>query len=200
MNNIEKTFSNNLTKYRTLMGLKQSELAKMINYSDKSISKWERGEGLPDLKATIKLCEIFGITVDDMLKENDDYDKKITKTIWVKNKKHTLVSILSASLVWFVATIVYISLLITQTPGDIWLTFIYAIPVSSIVLLVFSSIWGNNVHQAICVSCILWGIILSIAFSISTRLIWFIAVIGAVFQIMIILWFILKKLRARKSL
>lgn len=200
MNNLEKTFSNNLTKYRTLMGLKQSELAKMINYSDKSISKWERGEGLPDLKATIKLCEIFGITVDDMLKENDDYDKKITKTIVVKNKKHTLVSILSASLVWFVATIVYISLLITQTPGDIWLTFIYAIPVSSIVLLVFSSIWGNNVHQAICVSCILWGIILSIAFSISTRLIWFIAVIGAVFQIMIILWFILKKLRARKSL
>ena len=182
------------------MGLKQSELAKMINYSDKSISKWERGEGLPDLKATIKLCEIFGITVDDMLKENDDYDKKITKTIVVKNKKHTLVSILSASLVWFVATIVYISLLITQTPGDIWLTFIYAIPVSSIVLLVFSSIWGNNVHQAICVSCILWGIILSIAFSISTRLIWFIAVIGAVFQIMIILWFILKKLRAKKSL
>ena len=200
MNNLEKTFSKNLTKYRTLMGLKQSELAKMINYSDKSISKWERGEGLPDLKATIKLCEIFGITVDDMLKENDDYDKKITKTIVVKNKKHTLVSILSASLVWFVATIVYISLLITQTPGDIWLTFIYAIPVSSIVLLVFSSIWGNNVHQAICVSCILWGIILSIAFSISTRLIWFIAVIGAVFQIMIILWFILKKLRARKSL
>lgn len=200
MNNLEKTFSNNLTKYRTLMGLKQSELAKMINYSDKSISKWERGEGLPDLKATIKLCEIFGITVDDMLKENDDYDKKITKTIVVKNKKHTLVSILSASVVWFVATIVYISLLITQTPGDIWLPFIYAIPVSSIVLLVFSSIWGNNVHQAICVSCILWGIILSIAFSISTRLIWFIAVIGAVFQIMIILWFILKKLRARKSL
>ena len=200
MNNLEKIFSNNLTKYRTLMGLKQSELAKMINYSDKSISKWERGEGLPDLKATIKLCEIFGITVDDMLKENDDYDKKITKTIVVKNKKHTLVSILSASLVWFVATIVYISLLITQTPGDIWLTFIYAIPVSSIVLLVFSSIWGNNVHQAICVSFILWGIILSIAFSISTRRIWFIAVIGAVFQIMIILWFILKKLRARKSL
>ena len=200
MNNLEKTFSNNLTKYRTLMGLKQSELAKMINYSDKSISKWERGEGLPDLKATIKLCEIFGITVDDMLKENDDHDKKITKTIVVKNKKHTLVSILSASLVWFVATIVYISLLITQTPGNIWLTFIYAIPVSSIVLLVFSSIWGNNVHQAICVSCILWGIILSIAFSISTRLIWFIAVIGAVFQFMIILWFILKKLRAKKSL
>lgn len=199
MNNIEKTFSNNLVKYRNLMGLKQSELAKMINYSDKSISKWERGEGLPDLKATIKLSEIFGISIDDMLKENTDHDKKITKTIVVKNKKHALISTLSASLVWFIATIIYISLLITQTQGNIWLPFIYAIPVSAIVLLVFSSIWGNNIHQAVCVSLILWGLILSIAFSISTKLIWFIAIIGAVFQIMIILWFILKKLRAKRN-
>lgn len=198
MNNLEKTFSTNLTKYRTLMGLKQSELAKMINYSDKSISKWERGEGLPDLKATIKLCEIFGITIDDMLKENTDHTTQITKTIDVKNKKHTLISILSASIVWFVATIVYTSLLIAEVPGNIWLSFIYAIPVSSIVLLVFSSIWGNYIHQAICVSTILWGIILSIAFSISTKLIWFIAVIGAVFQLMIILWYILRKLKIKK--
>ena len=90
MENIEKIFSKNLTKYRTLMGLKQSELAKKINYSDKSISKWERGEGLPDLKATSKLCEIFGITIDDMLKENDDHSGKISKTIMFKNKKHFL--------------------------------------------------------------------------------------------------------------
>lgn len=180
------------------MGLKQSELAKMINYSDKSISKWERGEGLPDLKATIKLCEIFGITVDDILKESTDHTTQITKTIDVKNKKHTLISILSASIVWFIATIIYTSLLIAEVPGNIWLPFIYSIPVSSIVLLVFSSIWGNYVHQAICVSAILWGIILSIAFSISTKLIWFIAVIGAVFQLMIILWYILRKLKLKK--
>lgn len=199
MDNIEKVFSNNLTKYRTLMGLKQSDLAKMINYSDKSISKWERGEGLPDLKATSKLCEIFGITIDDMLKENNEHDKKISKTIIVKNKKHILISALSASLVWFIATIVYISLLIVQVPGNIWLPFVYAIPVSSIVLLVFSSIWGNNLLQAICVSLILWGIILSIAFTIYTKIIWFIAIIGAVFQLMIILWFILKTLKNKRN-
>lgn len=199
MDNIEKIFSTNLIKYRTLMGLKQSELAKMINYSDKSISKWERGEGLPDLKATSKLCEIFGITIDDMLKENNEHSKNITETKIIKNKKHILISTLSASLVWFIATIVYISLLITQTPGNIWLTFVYAIPVSAIVLLVFSSIWGSNLLQAICVSLILWGIILSIAFSIPTKLIWFIAIIGAVFQFMIVLWFILKKLKSKRK-
>lgn len=199
MNDINKVFSNNLIKYRTLMGLKQSELAKMINYSDKSISKWERGDGLPDLKATIKLCDIFGITVNDMLKENANHDKAISTTIAVKNKKHLLTSILSSCIVWFIATIVFVTLLIARVPGSIWLPFIYAIPISSIVLLVFSCIWGNHLTQAICVSLIVWGIVLSIALSCKTEYIWFISCIAGVFQIMIFLWFALRKLRSRKK-
>lgn len=199
METIEKIFSKNLIKYRTLMGLKQIELAKMINYSDKSISKWERGEGLPDLKATIKLCEIFGVSVDDMLKETNDHDKKISKTITNKNKKHLLVSLLSTSVVWLVATIVYISLLIFRVHGPIWLPFIYAIPISAIVLTVFSSIWGTNLLQFLSISLILWGIIFSITFSIPAKLIWFICVIGAVGQVMILLWFALRHLKNKKS-
>lgn len=199
MNNIESIFSKNLIKYRTLMGLRQSDLAKQINYSDKSISKWERGEGLPDLKATVKLCEIFGISIDDMLKEHKDHNENISQTISIKNKKHTLTSLLSASLVWFIATVIYITLLIARIPGNIWLPFIYAIPISSIVLLVFASIWGTNTLQTICVSLILWGIILSIAFSIKTDLIWFISIIGAVFQVIILMWFALKRLRKRRK-
>lgn len=181
------------------MGLKQSELAKQINYSDKSISKWERGEGLPDLKATSKLCEIFGITIDDMLKENDDHNGKISKTLIFKNKKHFLTTLISASLVWLVATIVYVSLLIFQAEGRIWLPFIYAIPISAIVFLVFSSIWGNTLHKFLCVSFLLWGIILSLALSISHSRIWFICEIGAVCQIIIILWFSLIRLKNKKE-
>ena len=199
MENIEKIFSKNLTKYRTLMGLKQSELAKKINYSDKSISKWERGEGLPDLKATSKLCEIFGITIDDMLKENDDHSGKISKTIMFKNKKHFLTTLISASLVWLVATIVYVSLLIFQAEGRIWLPFIFAIPISAIVFLIFSSIWGNNLHKFLSVSCLLWGVILSLTLSIPHSRIWFICEIGGVCQIIVILWFSLLRLKSKRE-
>lgn len=200
MDNVESVFSKNLIKYRTLMGLRQSDLAKKINYSDKSISKWERGEGLPDLKATIKLCGVFGISIDDMLKEHQEHNESISQTIALKNKKHILTSLLSASLVWFIATVIYIALFIAKVPGNIWITFIYAIPISSIVLLVFSCIWGTNSLQAICVSLILWGFIFSIASSIKTDLIWFICIIGAAFQVMTILWFALRKLHSRKNL
>ena len=162
MESLEKVFSKNLIKYRNLMGLKQSELAKMINYSDKSISKWERGEGLPDLKATKSLCDIFGITIDEILKENNDHEKKITKTIINKRNKHFITSILSTSLVWLIATIVYVSLLICKVDGNIWLTFIYSIPISAIVLIVFSSLWGTNLLRFLCVSLFLWGVIISV--------------------------------------
>lgn len=199
MENIEKVFSKNLTKYRTSLGLTQAELAKQINYSDKSISKWERGEGLPDLKASLKLSEIFGISIDDLLKETTNHEKNISKTIVTKNKRHLLISMLSAGLVWLIATIVYVSLVIFKVDGKIWLPFIYAIPVSSIVLTVFSSLWGKLVYQFLSVSLIMWGIIFSIACSVPADLIWFICVIGAVGQILILLWFALKKLKLKKN-
>lgn len=199
MENLEKVFSKNLIKYRTLMGLKQSELAKKINYSDKSISKWERGEGLPDLKATKNLCDIFGVSVDDMLKENDDHKTKIKKIIITKNKKHFIISLLSASIVWLIATIVYVTLVIAQIKGNIWLPFIYAIPISSIVFIVFSYIWGNYLLQFLCVTLLLWGIVLSITLSTPISNIWFICVIGGVCQTMIAMWFALVRLKKKKK-
>ena len=200
MENLEKVFSKNLIKYRTLMGLKQSELAKKINYSDKSISKWERGEGLPDLKATKNLCDIFGVSIDDMLKENDDHKTKITKTLHTKNRKHFITSLLSASIVWLIATTVYVSLLISQVQGKIWLPFIYSIPLSAIVFIVFSSIWGNNILQFLCISILLWGAILSITLSTPISNIWFICVIGAVCQIMVGMWFALVRLKKKRKI
>lgn len=181
------------------MGLKQSDLAKMINYSDKSISKWERAEGLPDLKATKNLCDIFGVSIDDMLKENDNHKTKITKTILFKNKKHFITSLLSASIVWLIATIVYVSLLISEVQGNIWLPFIYAIPISAIVLIVFSSIWGNNTLQFLCITLLLWGTILSITLSTPVSNIWFISVIGAVCQTMVGMWFALIRLKKKRK-
>ena len=199
MENLEKIFSKNLIKYRTLLGLKQSELAKQINYSDKSISKWERGEGLPDLKATTKLCEIFGITIDEMLKETENHKNAISSTIHTKNKKHFLTTLLSSSLVWLIATIVYVALLIFEAQGKIWLPFIYAIPISAIVFIVFSTIWGTRLHRFFSISILLWGIILSITLSTPISNIWFICIIGAVCQLMIGMWFALLKLKSKRK-
>ena len=49
MDELKLIFASNLIRLRTAAGMTQAELGEQLNYSDKSISKWERGEGLPDV-------------------------------------------------------------------------------------------------------------------------------------------------------
>lgn len=192
MDNLNSVVSKNLIKYRTLAGLTQMELAKKINYSDKSISKWERGDGLPDLAVLVKLSEIYGININEFLNPNTPEQEVVISKKYT-NKKHLLISILSAGLVFFIATIVFVVLfMINSTASFAWLSFIFAIPVASIVLLVFSLLWGNNYLNALFSTLILWGIILSICFTVSMDRIWILCVLGIIFEFLIVFWFIFR--------
>lgn len=192
MDNLNSVVSKNLIKFRTLAGLTQMELAKKINYSDKSISKWERGDGLPDLAVLVKLSEIYGININEFLNQNTPEQEVVISKKYT-NKKHLLISILSSGLVFFVATIVFVVLfMINTTASFAWLSFIFAIPVASIVLLVFSLLWGNNYLNALFSTLILWGIILSICFTVSIDRIWILCVLGIIFEFLIVFWFIFR--------
>ena len=52
--NVRSIIASNLTKYRKNLGLTQLELAEKLNYSDKTLSKWERGESIPDIVTLVK--------------------------------------------------------------------------------------------------------------------------------------------------
>ena len=56
-----------LIYYRKAAGFTQAELAEKINYSDKSVSKWEQGNGVPDIYILMQLANIYGVTVDDIV-------------------------------------------------------------------------------------------------------------------------------------
>ena len=53
---------------RTEKGLSQSELGAMLGVTNKAVSRWETGRGYPDTALLLKLSEILGITVDELLK------------------------------------------------------------------------------------------------------------------------------------
>ena len=57
----------NIAAYRKKAGLTQAGLAEKLNYSDKAVSKWERGESIPDVLTLMQLAEQFDITVQDLL-------------------------------------------------------------------------------------------------------------------------------------
>lgn len=197
MENLNLVIAKNLIKFRTQAGFTQLELAQKLNYSDKSISKWERGEGIPDVSVLVKLSEIYGVKLDDFLNETNNV-KPVPKIIEKSSK--LLIALLSAGLVWLIASIVFAVLfIIPSTKGASWYSFVFALPICAIVLTVFSAVWKKTLLTALFSSCILWGIILDICLSVKFYDIWVICVIGAVFEVLIILWFILVKLNVLKK-
>lgn len=71
---------------RTKMGMTQKGLADLMNISDKTVSKWERGLGMPDVSLLVELCDIFGIKVDTLLTGNMNVNDE--KGVNMKNAKY----------------------------------------------------------------------------------------------------------------
>ena len=67
MEDLKDVIAKNLVELRTNAKLTQLQLAEMLNYSDKAVSKWERGEAIPDIRVLTKIAEIYGVTLDDIV-------------------------------------------------------------------------------------------------------------------------------------
>ena len=108
------------------IGAPQLDLAEKLSYSDKAISKWERGESLPDLYTLQRIADLYGITINDLAYEKQEIIKPKT----IKKANHLFVTLLSCILVWFIATLTFVSLMLIPATSsyDNWLTFIIAIP------------------------------------------------------------------------
>ena len=64
---LRKTVAKNIAQYRKAHHDTQLDLATKLNYSDKSVSKWERGESLPDVYILSQIAELYGVSVDFLL-------------------------------------------------------------------------------------------------------------------------------------
>lgn len=197
MNDLKEVIAKNLIRLRQDAGLTQLQLAEMLNYSDKAVSKWERGESIPDLRVLIQLANIYHITVDDIVSEKSEIAVKPKLNL---GKKRLLVTLLSVGLVWFIATGIFaVVYFITAVARFAWLVFIVAPFVSAVVATVFSALWGTRLTNALSSSLIVWTLVVIIyvflaVFSSMDNL-WLFFVVAVPFQILIVLWFFLRKVK-----
>lgn len=61
------TIGEKITELRVAANISQEQLAEKINVSRQSVSKWEMGQALPQIDKVLQLCELFGITTDELL-------------------------------------------------------------------------------------------------------------------------------------
>ena len=56
----------NIAAFRREKGITQAELAEKLNYTDKAVSKWERGESIPDVTTLVQVAELFSVSLDEL--------------------------------------------------------------------------------------------------------------------------------------
>lgn len=191
----------NIVAYRKRMGMTQARLAERLNYSDKAVSKWERGESAPDVLTLAQLAELFDVTVNELLVDPNALPENtgavervmgraVEKTLKRKADKRIILG-LSSVLVWFVALLLFVIISSLEVSKS-WIAFFYAIPANAVVLLSLRSAWRDFRWNQGLISAIMWGGILSLYVSLLVFLhlnIWKLFLLGIPGQLAIILWF-----------
>ena len=200
---LKKQIGTNIALYRKKAGLTQAGLAEKLNYSDKAVSKWERGESVPDVLTLAQLAEQFEVTVNDLLSDPDALPgnptnleaamTKVSEKALKRKANKNIILMLSSLLVWFVALIFYVVLSTFElTDSFSTILFPYAIPITAIVLLSLRSAWHDFRWNKVLISIIVWGFLFSL--HVTFYLIWHIHfwklyLLGIPGQIAILLWF-----------
>ena len=194
MTELRDTIAKNICDLRTGAGMTQLSLAEVLNYSDKAVSKWERGESVPDIFMLKRIADYFGVTVDYLLES--DHTESIEQTIEhhkFVSRHRFIISFLATALVWLVATFAFVTMLIFSPDLALrpWLMFIYAIPVSATVALVFNSIWGRRKMNYPIISVLVWSLLVAVFMSLLIVFginIWPVFILGIPGQVIIIIW------------
>lgn len=185
MEELKKVIAANIIKLRRAHNITQAQLAQQLNYTDKAVSKWERGESIPDIFVLKSIADRFGVSVDYLLcgthRARDDRSQRLN---------HAVITAISCALVFALFTIAYFVLKLSlPSPYWIWKIYICAIPICSVVLLVFNSIWGKLAWNYIIISLLLWSILLTAYIFTHLHLLF---LLGLPAEIIILLWSRLK--------
>lgn len=200
---VNERIAKNLTFYRKAAGLTQAELAQKINYSDKSVSKWESANGVPDIYILLQLAKLYGVTVNDLVSEETPQKLTSKKTSKIST---SLIMILSVGIVWLVATLFFVTMNLFLPHRDWWLAFLYAVPVSAIVTLTLSAVFKRKMTNFVSLSSLIWSVIVSIYVSLRVLMpqgalegLWMIFLIGVPLQVLDIFWVFFRKVRKNKK-
>lgn len=203
---IRETVAKNISQYRKDSGLTQFELSEKINYSDKSISKWERGEGIPDVPTLMQLSEIFGVTINDLVYSQDVLESKKEingdSTSGRFTWGHYFITLLSVGGVWLVAflTICFFQFLAPEIAA-VWDSRIlcYAAPACFLVWLVLAILWWPFVWRFVCITGMIWSAAVSVHMTFQISGVGVVYAAAGVLQILLTLCYLWKCMAERQA-
>ncbi len=191
-----KKVGENLAKYRKFNNYTQIALAEKLNYSDKAISKWEKGECLPEIYVLKEIADLYGVTVNDLITPRKKPKQSANKIKAFFNPA------LSCCIVWIVALLAYFLIRVIEPNFSMhWYTFILAVPVTLLIIFIFSCIYKMFFAQILSLTAFIWTTILAIHLALSplSKEIINLYYIGIPLQVALILWYSYKYIIKKKQ-
>ncbi len=186
MENVKEIIAKNLVELRKANKMTQSTLAEKLNYSDKAISRWEHAETLPDIETLCKVCDIYGVTFEYLLQE----EQPATKNPYIKKGnlgQQIIFCLIGIFTVWLIATVLFASVNVLWHVF-VWQIFIWALPVTGAVGVTCNKIWWKSKIWSILLSSFNnWTTILALYLQFVSYNLWMLFLIGIPIQALIIL-------------
>lgn len=152
MEELKPIIARNIAMLRQRAGLTQLELAEKLHYSDKAVSKWERGESIPDVGVLKQIADMFHVTVDSLLtSEQAVKTGRASAGETIRTRR-----LITAITLLGVAALAFLMFIILRT----WLVSMYMLPVAAIVWLVFNTLWFDRRRNYLIISVLMWGSLL----------------------------------------
>lgn len=186
----------NLITLRKEKGWTQAELSKKVNFSDKAISRWEKGEVVPDIETLDKLAKIYGKDITYFFKEHINTENKKESLVFKYNQ--IIMSALCISIVWLIATVLFFYLN-TIYHFLFWQAFVWAIPISMAIIIFFNKKLKNKVYVRIFGSIFIWTFLASLYLQFLEQNLWLIFVIGVPIQALVLFASFLKQKEVKED-
>lgn len=182
--------ASNIIKLRTGAGLTQAELGEKLNYSDKTISKWERGEAIPDAYVLTQMAEIFAVTVDYLLSSHDAWEspeQQEEKAQRQAERRYSVNVIIAISVlgVWTMALTIFVMLWLFDI--ILWETFIVALPVSILTYMVLICVFHRRRQLQFVIAAFVLSLFILLYFTLPMQKPWQLFLIAIPAEILVFL-------------
>ena len=179
--------ASNIIKLRTGAGLTQAELGEKLNYSDKTISKWERGEAIPDAYVLTQMAEIFGVTVDYLLSSHDAWESPEQQESRQEETGYSVNMIIAISVlgVWTMALTIFVMLWLFDI--ILWQTFIVALPVSILTYMVLICVFRRHRQLQFVIAAFVLSLFILLYFTLPMQKPWQLFLIAIPAEILVFL-------------
>ena len=197
MEDITKIIADNLIELRKKNNMTQGALAEKLNYSDNAVSRWEHGEVTPRIETLEQIAKIFNVPLRALIEKDAKNVSDLSDRTKMINRLATI--LISISLVWFTAALVFVVLQIAYGV-TIWQIFCWSIPVVVLIMFPFGQYWGRHIYRFVILSIFVWSTLACLYLQLChlTQWTWLIFIIGVPIQLALTIWAFIKPRQKKK--